>query len=1011
MSVSALHKYDTTEAELLFQEFYGLSVKASILPSERDQNFRITSGVGEEYVLKLYAPETDVDWLDAQDQLLEQLSKRDPSLPLPKILPNNKGSITEKLVDPKGEIRFIRALTWLEGDVWSKAAQKQELDFSQIGSLMGCMDIALKPFTHKGAKRTFLWDVAQASAHRVFVPMIEDENIKSIVTDILDQFEQDTSGKLSRLPYQVIHNDANDYNILVDGKGHISGLIDFGDFIESHRVCELAVACAYAMLGQSDPVGRACDVVSGYHAENPLSEDEIALLYDLIRVRLAESTCMAAQQYAANPDNEYLLISQKDIRDLLQRMEQINSKVVHYRFRDVCGLEACAGSRKLVQWLSVNADKIGPIVQHDLSPDNVLVLDLSPISVNDEGIPRSAEDATNVIFKMMEDAGAAVGVGSYLEDRDVYKGDFFETVDPDEKRTVHLGIDLFLAAYEPLYAPLDGIVRVHNDNTRDYDYGPVVILEHETGEGQIFYTKYGHLSRTSLELWEDGKAFKKGDVIGYLGPYPENGNWAPHVHFQLLLDLMDMDNNVCGVAARSEINVWSSVCPSPNLILGMKTKCQGSIVRNSKNIRAERSRHLSPNLSLSYSDPLKVIRAEGQYLYTDKNERYLDMVNNVCHVGHCHPRVVAAATEQMPVLNTNTRYMHDNIVNYARELLSTFPEPLEVCFFVNSGSEANDLALRLSRNYTNSNDMLIVDHAYHGNLTSLIDLSPYKFNRKGGKGCPDHVKICPMPDGYRGPIKWDDPECGSKYADMAIEQLRALEKEGRKPAAFIAESLLGCGGQIVLPEGYLSKVYDAVREAGGLCIADEVQVGFGRVGSHMWGFELQDVVPDIVTLGKPIGNGHPLGAVITTRAVADAFFNGMEYFNTFGGNPVSCAIGLEVLEVLRDERLQNNAARVGEHMMNGLRQMADRHPLIGEVRGRGLFIGAELVRDPQTLEPATPEASQVVNLMKDRGILLSTDGPLDNVVKIKPPICFSMDNADEFLREFDSCMGLVGQSS
>ena len=1010
MSVDKLHVYTTGEAEALFQEFYGLVAKATVLPSERDQNFRMDTTTGESFVLKLYAPETDVCWLDAQDQLLIELANKDSELPLPRMVENNKKTTTFKITDCNGQDRFIRALSWLEGEVWNKAAQNQNLDFKQIGALMGRMDLALKPFMHAGADRTFLWDVAQASAHTAFIDLIEDTVTRDIVASILDKFTKETASALSRLPRQVIHNDANDYNLLVDTQGNISGLIDFGDFIQSHRVCEVAVACAYAMLAQKDPVGRACDVVAGYHKVNPLHEGELAILYDLIRVRLAESSCMAAQQYAANPDNEYLLISQKDVRDLLHKMEQINPKVVHYRLRDVCGFEACAGSRKLEQWLLTNADKIGPICQHDLSPENVLVLDLSPLSVNDEGIPRSAEEATDVIFALMKEAGAAVGVGSYLEDRDVYKGDFFETVDPDEKRTVHLGIDLFLPAYEPLYAPLDGIVRVHNDNTRDYDYGPVVILEHKTDEGQVFYTKYGHLSRTSLELWEDGKTFKKGDVIGYLGPYPENGNWAPHVHFQLLLDLMGMENDVCGVAARSEINVWSSVCPSPNLILGMKTKCQGDVSRSPKSIREERARHLSPNLSLSYAEPLKIVRGEGQYLYTEQGEEYLDMVNNVCHVGHCHPRVVAAATGQMPVLNTNTRYMHDNIVNYARELLATFPDSLEVCFFTNSGSEANDLALRLSQNYTGQRDMLIVDHAYHGNLTSLIDLSPYKFNRKGGKGCPDHVKICPMPDGYRGPVKWDDPDCGEKYADMAIDQLELLQKQGRKPAAFIAESLLGCGGQIVLPDGYLKRVYEAVRRAGGLCIADEVQVGFGRIGSHMWGFELQDVVPDIVTLGKPIGNGHPLGAVITTRAVAHAFFNGMEYFNTFGGNPVSCAIGREVLQVIRDERLQHNAEKVGQRILDGLTEMMARYPLIGEVRGRGLFIGVELVSDRKTLEPATAEASKVVNLMKEKNILLSTDGPLDNVVKIKPPVCFTMKNADQFLKEFDECIALVSQA-
>ncbi|MCZ4279175.1 aminotransferase class III-fold pyridoxal phosphate-dependent enzyme [Kiloniella laminariae] len=1009
MAQDTLHLYSAAEAECLFQELYGPVGRATALPSERDQNFKLVVEGEGAFVLKLYAPETDRIWLEAQDALLQELAERDADLPLPRVVPNNKNKITDEVLDPSGKPRPIRLLSWMEGEVWNKAAQKQDLDYSQIGQLMGRMDKALKSFGHEGANRTFLWDIAQAVTHRAFLHLIDDEKIRSIVTDILDRFEQENACALNKLPSQVIHNDANDYNILVDKQGQISGLIDFGDFINSYRVCDLAVACAYAMLGQRDPVGRACDVVSGYHRVNPLTAGEIALVYDLVQVRLAESVCMAAQQYAANPENEYLLISQKDVRELLIRMEQINREVVHYRFRDVCGLEACPGSRKLVQWLSANADQIGPICDPALSADNVLVLDLSTLSVDEEGKALDAEAATNLIFSIMEEAGAEVGIGNYLEDRNVYKGDFFETVDPEERRTVHLGIDLFLPAYAPLYAPLDGKVRVHNDNTRDYDYGPVVILEHETDEGQVFYTKYGHLSRTSLALWEGGKAFKKGELIGYVGPYPENGNWAPHVHFQLLLDLMGMENDVCGVAARSERNVWASVCPSPNLILGMQIKCEGTIVRSARDIRSERARHLGPNLSLSYRAPLKIVRGEAQFLYSDSGDAYLDMVNNVCHVGHCHPRVVKAATSQLPVLNTNTRYLHDNIVNYARELLSTFPEPLEVCFFVNSGSEANDLALRLAQNYTGSRDMLVVDHAYHGNLTSLIDLSPYKFNRKGGKGRPEHVRVCPMPDGYRGPVKASDPDCGDKYADMAIRELRALEQAGGKPCAFIAESLLGCGGQIVLPQGYLPKIYQAVRASGGLCIADEVQVGFGRIGEHMWGFEQQGVVPDIVTLGKPIANGHPMGAVVTTRAVADAFVTGMEYFNTFGGNPVSCAIGLEVLQVVRDERLQNNARRVGERMMQGLRRMVDNHPLIGEVRGMGLFIGVELVQDHDTLEPATLEAGKLVNLMKECGILLSTDGPLDNVVKIKPPICFSADDAERFLREFDRCLALVEQ--
>jgi 4-aminobutyrate aminotransferase-like enzyme len=231
-----------------------------------------------------------------------------------------------------------------------------------------------------------------------------------------------------------------------------------------------------------------------------------------------------------------------------------------------------------------------------------------------------------------------------------------------------------------------------------------------------------------------------------------------------------------------------------------------------------------------------------------------------------------------------------------------------------------------------------------------------------------------------------------------------LAAAGRRPGAFIAESILSCGGQIVLPPGYLAACYDAVRRGGGVCIADEVQVGFGRAGTHFWAFETQGVVPDIVTMGKPAGNGHPLGVVVTTRAIADAFANGMEYFNTFGGNPVSCAIGLAVLDVVRDERLQEKALDVGGYLMSRLRDIRKRHPLVGDVRGLGLFVGVELVRDRLSLEPADREAGIVVNRMRDRGVLASTDGPFHNVIKIKPPMCFTRADADTFADALDASL-------
>lgn len=394
-----------------------------------------------------------------------------------------------------------------------------------------------------------------------------------------------------------------------------------------------------------------------------------------------------------------------------------------------------------------------------------------------------------------------------------------------------------------------------------------------------------------------------------------------------------------------------------------------------------RSTHLGGNLSLSYSSspsgPLYLTHAAAQYMYDSSNKRYLDLVNNVCHIGHCHTHVTEAIVKQSSTLNTNTRYLYDSLFDYTKALLATFPAELSVCYFVNSGSEANELALRLAKTYTNGATHLIcLDHAYHGNTSACIDISPYKFNGKGGAGCPSHVHIATVPDGYRGPYKYNDPHAAVKYASDVQRKVEEIAASGGRLAAFIAESVLGCAGQvytqnasevyswctrylslallclcsammflvsflflfcflleIFLPSGYLKAAYKHVRAAGGVCIADEVQVGLGRVGSQWWAFQTQDVIPDIVTLGKPLGNGFPLAAVVTTKAIADRFNNGMEYFNTFGGSTLSCAVGLAVLEVMQHERLMEHAAEVGEYMLQGLKRLQTQFATIGDVRG------------------------------------------------------------------------------
>ncbi|HEY8847216.1 MAG TPA: aminotransferase class III-fold pyridoxal phosphate-dependent enzyme, partial [Candidatus Limnocylindrales bacterium] len=401
---------------------------------------------------------------------------------------------------------------------------------------------------------------------------------------------------------------------------------------------------------------------------------------------------------------------------------------------------------------------------------------------------------------------------------------------------------------------------------------------------------------------------------------------------------------------------------------------------NAAEILAVRRRHVGSSLSLAYRTPLHIVRGAGAYLYDADGRAYLDCVNNVAHVGHAHPRVVAAGIAQMRLLNTNTRYLHENIVRYAERLTELLPDHLEVCYFVNSGSEANELALRLARAATGRPDVASVDVAYHGNTQRLVEVSPYKFNGPGGAGQAADVQVVPLPDPYRGAHRGSGPEVGAAYVADSRAVLDSAAAAGHPAGVLIAEAIPSTAGQVVPPEGWLAGLFDAARAVGAVPIADEVQVGFGRVGTDTWAFGAEGARPDIVTMGKPIGNGHPLGAVVTTRVIADTFANGMEYFNTFGGNPVSAAIGLAVLDVIADEGLQEHARVVGERLLDGLRGLATHHPAIGDVRGRGLFAGIEFVRDRETREPDAELAENVANAAVERGVLLSTDGPFHNVI-------------------------------
>jgi 4-aminobutyrate aminotransferase-like enzyme len=828
------------------------------------------------------------------------------------------------------------------GTPWAELAEHPPALLASLGRTVARVDRALAGFDHP-ALDTRRWNMLAAA------DVLPDAPGDAAV--VLERFAAAILPRLRALPAQAIHNDANEHNVLVGEDGEARGLIDFGDLCRAPRACGLAVACAYAMTTLPVPEREVVPLVAGYHEVAPLAPEELALLPDLIRVRLAMSMAMAARQRREQPDNDYLLISQRAVPALLARLGAIPPQIEQLRLRSACGYEAVPHARAVRGFLATT--DAGPVCRAELA--SAPLMDWS----GDDHEPPSSTRA----------------IGRYLEDRSVYDSDAYATELPGERRTLHLGVDVFLPAGEPVLAPLDGVVRDSAFRPAARDFGGVVLLDHATPDGTTFHTLYGHLT---AELPAPGTRVARGDVIGRLGAEHENGGWAPHLHLQLLTTDLGAGCAVHGVGTLAERDLWESVSPDPNLLLGLPGGCRAEPSRASADVLAARRTSLSKTLSVSYAEPLRIVRGAGAYLYDEHGAAYLDLVNNVCHVGHAHPRVARAAAEQMARLNTNTRYLHDLIVTYARRLTATLPDPLSVVFLVNSGSEANDLALRLARAHTGAHDVLVLDYAYHGNLSSLIDISPYKFAGPGGGGRPAHVHVCALP----------------RSAGDADDVRRAAA--GRSPAAFIAESLPGVAGQIVLPDGYLEAAYEHARAAGAVCVADEVQVGFGRVGSAFWGFELGGVVPDIVTLGKPIGNGHPIGAVVTTPEIARSFETGMEYFNTFGGNPVSCAAALAVLDVIADERLQARAARLGARILAGLRELQARHSQVDDVRGAGLFIGVELDRPEQ--------AAAVVEHARSRGVLLSTDGPERNVLKVKPPLAIGDADAERFLHVLDEAL-------
>lgn len=986
---------NSTNAEKILKDYFSIDAKVEPLAGEVDYNFKVTTESDENFLLKLSINDVDIDFIECQHDLLSHLGKNDDKLIVPKSFGNKNGNIITRFNLKNGHEGIARLLSWIPGRIYSSVNPQLPDLRKSLGKCCGKISTALLNYDHPLLHREFQWDVAQGLWIEAYLHLFENDDAL-LIQSVLERFKRMQSS-YDGLRKGCIHNDANDNNIVVTSElinPEVVSVIDYGDAIHSQYINDVAIACAYAIMDKNDPLEAAMTIVEGYHSEFPLQEIELKHLYIAIAMRLAISVTKSAINKIEEPDNDYLLISEKSAWDLLRKWIQLSPDFAHFGFRKACGFTAHPDLDKFNNWaknVQFKASDLFPEAPGDAI--HHLDLSVSSLWMGHEFEFNNLDLFKYKIDKLQLGSPNKTIAGGYLEPRPIYTSSTYDKLGNSgrESRTIHLGVDFWLPAYSAVHALMDGIVVTAVNDEGFKEYGGLVILKHQF-ENLIFYTLYGHNTVESALKHKVGDFIKKGEKIAELGDTPENGHWAPHLHFQIMLSMLDYEIDFPGVAYNNQIGIWKDLCPDPNLLFKSEA-LRLKLEETDEDLLDFRSHHLGKGLSLQYEEPIRMVRGAGPYLMDQIGRKYLDTVNNVAHVGHEHPEVVKAGQKQMSLINTNTRYLHKNINEAAKSILATLPKELSVVHFVNSGSEANELAIRMAKTVTGEKDIIASEVGYHGNTNTCVDISSYKFDGKGGSGASEHTHIFPIPNTFRG--MYTSEEAGSQYANEVRSCIDKIHGLGRGVAGFIIEPIISCGGQIELPKGFLSNVYQQVRNVGGICISDEVQTGCGRVGEYFWGFQLHDVIPDVITIGKPLGNGHPVAAVVCTEDVAQKFANGMEYFNTFGGNPVSCAIANSVLEVVITEKLKENALTTGNFLKKRLKELALRYPIIGDVRGKGLFLGIELV--DKTKNPLPSLCTYLINRMKEHGILMSIDGPDHNVIKIKPPMVFNESHAEELL--------------
>ena len=988
--------------EAKLSENFGIDASLESLDGEYDLNF-FANASSKKYVLKVMRVGCEPDFINMQCAAIRMLNGK--NLCTPEIIPTVSGADFASVNDEEGNLRLVWVIKAKSGVCYSKIYPRP-IDFIyDLGKKIGGLNKALKEFDHPYLDRDFKWNLMESNWITDYLYLITDNDRKDILIEIIEEYNS-VLHKAKKLPQFAIHNDLNDHNILatsdISEGVKVSGIIDFGDMIRSPHICELAISCAYIALDQENPIKTIADLVGSYHTKNPLTELDLDLLFIFLKMRLAVSVVNSTMMSKENPDDAYITISQAPAWRFLD--QKFDANMVLAKLRLACGFEVIKNANRILDYLHKNRGSFANIFQSSI--EHAPMVDLS---ISGTALPQNPFDLRlDEAAKIGSDINADYWLGFWGEPRLIYTSQAFRSgkYNNSDRRSVHLGIDIFTNSGHKISAPLEGIVKTVENRKFHLDYGGVVILEHNNNHGDKFYSLYGHLNPSVLEKLSVGQIIEKGEIFCELGSENNNGGWAPHLHLQLSLSLECMNSNWPGVSDPDELNFWGKLCPNPASLLNLDDDKTGYKKIDKKIIQDERKSNFGGNLKLSYENPLMFVRGWKHYLFDQMGRTYLDAYNNVPHVGHSHPRIQRIATKQLQQLNTNTRYLHPILNEFSKVILDTMPDKLSVCYFVNSGSEANELALRLARTATNGQDIITPDHGYHGNTNAAVEVSAYKFNKPNGIGCKPWVHIVDVADDYRGEFRRSDPNRASKYANLVDRALSQIKLREGKLAGFISETFPSVGGQIIPPSGYLSKVYEKIRTAGGICIADEVQTGLGRLGSFFYGFEQQNVLPDVVVLGKPIGNGHPIGVVVTTKEIAKKFDNGIEFFSTFGGSTLSCAIGVEVMKIIHDEKLQKNAFLRGESLFEGLLNLQLQHPIIGDVRGFGLFVGVELIVD-NNLTPATEIAAYIVNRMREKRILIGVEGPADNILKIRPPLTIDDNDIDCIISALDECLNEV----